>query len=139
MFVLKLWSGKVKCLFASMVFASLKGCVRYFNRCTTSPMYILYQLNEKMSLESLTISSFTFLEIALASNLHPFHQPRFVYEIYNEKIETSQLLASFQIVTYWNAQTKQGGRAESTVTKLLFIILKNESLKAIICYQHKII
>ena len=37
-----------------------KGCVRYLNRCTTSPMYI-YQLkvNKKMSLQSLTISSLT--------------------------------------------------------------------------------
>ena len=25
----------------------LKGCVCYLNRCTTSPTYILYQLNEK--------------------------------------------------------------------------------------------
>ena len=33
-----------------------KGCVHHLNRCTTSPMYILYQLNEKMSLQSLTIS-----------------------------------------------------------------------------------
>ena len=37
-----------------------KGCVRYLNRCKTSPMYI-YQLkvNKKMSLPSLTISSLT--------------------------------------------------------------------------------
>ena len=30
--------------------ALVKGCVRYLNRCTTSPTYILYQLNEKNEL-----------------------------------------------------------------------------------------
>ena len=44
--------------------SNFKGCVRYFNRCTNSPTYILYQLNEKMSLQSLAISSFT-LSIAI--------------------------------------------------------------------------
>ena len=28
----------------------LKGCVRYLNRCATSPTYILYQLSEKNEL-----------------------------------------------------------------------------------------
>ena len=37
-----------------------KGCVCYLNRYTTSPTYILYQLNEKkMSFQSLITSPFT--------------------------------------------------------------------------------
>ena len=50
-----------------------KGCSCYLNRCTTSPTYILYQLNEKKkNLQSLIISSLTlnipFLKKLLASN-----------------------------------------------------------------------
>ena len=36
----------------------VKGCVRYWNRCTTSPTYIILTKWKKISLQSLIISSF---------------------------------------------------------------------------------
>ena len=73
----------------------VKGCVRYLNRCTASPVYI-YQLNGKeMSLQSLIISSLT-LNIAIfkkgaCQQPRPFYILRCVYKMYNGKIEASQL------------------------------------------------
>ena len=60
---------------------------------------------KKMSLQSLIVSSLT-LNIAISKKgacqqPHPFHKPRCVYEIYNGKIEASQLS---NYVAYWNAQ-----------------------------------
>ena len=73
-----------------------------------------------------------FLKKALVNNPLPFHKSCCVYEIYNGKIEASQLS---NCVMYWNAQRNP----PSTVTELLSIILKNEIFKASIFYQHKII
>ena len=65
-----------------------KGCVRYLNRCTTSPTYILYQLNEKMSLQSLILFSLT-LNIAIfkkgaRQQRHLFHKPRCLWNLQRE-------------------------------------------------------
>ena len=100
-----------------------------------------------MSLQSLNMSSFN-LSISIfekgafnsrlakgachsriASNSRPFLWPRYFYQIYNGKIEKSQIS---NCVTYWNAQTNP----TSTVTELLSITLKNEILKAIKFYQY---
>ena len=57
---------------------SFKGCVRYLNRCKTSPTQILYQLREK---NELTISYYIFFY------LRHFH------------------CWKFSLATYWNALT----------------------------------
>ena len=57
---------------------SFKGCVRYLNRCKTSPTQILYQLREK---NKLTLSYYIF-----------FYLTHFHYW-------------KFSLATYWNALT----------------------------------
>ena len=79
----------------------VKGCVHYLNKRSTSPTYILYQLNEqKISYHIFfNITHCRFQKKQAASNPHPFHYPRCVYEIYYGKIEASQFSVSFQIVS----------------------------------------
>ena len=109
-----------------------KGCVRFLNWCQL--ILHTYYIPSKWKKRAYFHLPFLLLPLALsflkkapASNPRPFHKPWFIYKIYNEKIEASQLS---YCVAYWNAQTNP------TVTKL---ILKNEILKASIFYLHKII
>ena len=44
------------------------------------------------------LSPLPFLKKGLSSNPHPFHKLCCVHEIYNDKIQASELLASFQMV-----------------------------------------
>ena len=69
-----------------LVNQQLKGCIHYLNRYATSPMYILYQLNEKNELiityQCLLLPlPLPFLKKALASNSCPFRKPCCVYKI----------------------------------------------------------
>ena len=69
-----------------------------------------------MSLQSLIISSLT-LNIAIFKKgdyqqPRPFHKPRCVYQIYNGKIETSQLS---NYVTYWNAQMNPTSKIKTII------------------------
>ena len=72
---------------------------------------------KKISLQSLITSSLT-LNIAIFKNgacQQPcfFHKPRCVYEIYDGKIETSQLL---NYVKYWNAQMNPASKIRTVIT-----------------------
>ena len=69
-----------------------------------------------MSLQSVIKSSFT-LNIAIfkkgaCQQPRPFHKPRCVYEIYNGKIEVSQLS---NYVTYWNAQMNPASKIKTII------------------------
>ena len=102
----------------AVLIMNIKRCVHYLNRCTTSPTYILHQLNKKMSLQSLIISSLTLniviFQKSTCEQPHPFQKPRCIYEIYNKKIETNQLS---YYVTYWNAQTNPA----SKINKIIWV------------------
>ena len=82
-----------------------KGCSCYLNRCTTSPTYILYQLNEKKkNLQSLIIS---------------LHKPLCVYEIHNRKIKASQ---HSNYVAYWNAQMNPASKIKTIRLTVSFML-----------------
>ena len=95
-----------------------KGCSCYLNRCTTSPTYILYQLNEKKTnLQSLIIS---------------LHKPLCVYEIHNRKIKASQ---HSNYVAYWNAQMNPASKIKTirlTVSFMLNTKIKKTDYKCMI-------
>ena len=95
-----------------------KGCSCYLNRCTTSPTYILYQLNEKKkNLQSLIIS---------------LHKPLCVYEIHNRKIKASQ---HSNYVAYWNAQMNPASKIKTirlTVSFMLNTKIKKTDYKCMI-------
>ena len=72
-------------------------------------------MKKKLSLQSL-IPSLT-LNIAIfkkgtCKQLRPFHKPRCVYEIYNGKIEASQLS---NYVMYWNAQMNPASKIKTII------------------------
>ena len=95
-----------------------KGCSCYLNRCTTSPTYISYQLNEKKkNLQSLIIS---------------LHKPLCVYEIHNRKIKASQ---HSNYVAYWNAQMNPASKIKTirlTVSFMLNTKIKKTDYKCMI-------
>lgn len=85
----------------------LKGWFCHLNKCKTSPVYILHQINEKKKRLPLHLPylilpyALPLLKKAFASNPRPFYKTNCVYENYNRKTKTSQLS---NCVIYGNAQ-----------------------------------
>ena len=107
-----------------------KGCSCYLNRCTTSPTYILYQLNEKKKI-FFDLKYSIFKKVA-CQQLHPLHKPLCVYEIHNRKIKASQ---HSNYVAYWNAQMNPASKIKTirlTVSFMLNTKIKKTDYKCMI-------
>ena len=109
----------------------VKGCVHYLNKRSTSPTYILYQLNEqKISYHIFfSLTHCRFQKKASRQQSASFPLPTLcLWNLLRENRGKPIFSQLSNCITYCNAYTNSA----STVTELLSIILRNKILKAIV-------